>query len=84
MVIVLKRVSATMVALVLLLIMITVLMFPAQGSEIKLPIIMYHHISEKEDWLNDYTITPEEFESDIKSLLMMVSRVFMYMLCRSF
>lgn len=31
----------------------------------KLPIIMYHHVSEKQNLLNDFTITPEQFENDL-------------------
>lgn len=34
----------------------------------ELPVIMYHHISENNSLLNDYVITPEEFENDIKYL----------------
>lgn len=30
-----------------------------------LPIVMYHHISEKSNLLNDFTITPTQFENDI-------------------
>lgn len=39
-----------------------------ESEEIKLPVIMYHHISEKGSLLNEYVITPEEFESDIAYL----------------
>lgn len=31
----------------------------------KLPIIMYHHISERKEALNQFTITPQQFEKDI-------------------
>lgn len=34
----------------------------------ELTVLMYHHISEKSSLLNDYTITPEEFEKDMKYL----------------
>lgn len=34
-------------------------------EEIPLPVIMYHHISGDENALNDYVISPEEFEGDI-------------------
>jgi peptidoglycan/xylan/chitin deacetylase (PgdA/CDA1 family) len=34
----------------------------------QLPVIMYHHISESTSLLNDYVITPDEFENDIKYL----------------
>lgn len=40
----------------------------AFGKEISLPVIMYHHISNKPDLLGTYVISPEEFESDIKYL----------------
>lgn len=33
-----------------------------------LPVVMYHHISEREDLLGEYVITPEEFENDLKYL----------------
>lgn len=34
----------------------------------ELLVIMYHHISERSSLLNDYVITPEEFENDLKYL----------------
>lgn len=34
----------------------------------KLPIIMYHHIIEKQDRLNKFAITPAQFENDLKYL----------------
>lgn len=34
-------------------------------EEIKLPIIMYHHISEKQKLLNDFVVTPQQFEKDM-------------------
>lgn len=37
-------------------------------STASLPVIMYHHISEKGNLLGDYVITPEEFESDMQYL----------------
>lgn len=36
------------------------------NDKIKLPIIMYHHISKKASALGDYVITPNQFESDLK------------------
>ena len=36
------------------------------NDKIKLPIIMYHHISKKSSALGDYVITPEQFETDLK------------------
>lgn len=35
------------------------------NNGIKLPIIMYHHISKSESRLNDFTIKPEQFEKDM-------------------
>ena len=41
----------------------------AQEVETKeLLVIMYHHISERSSLLNNYVITPEEFENDLKYL----------------
>ncbi|MEG0979525.1 MAG: polysaccharide deacetylase family protein [Oscillospiraceae bacterium] len=37
-----------------------------ESRGIKLPIIMYHHISSNKGRLNAYVVTPEQFESDIK------------------
>lgn len=34
-------------------------------NEIEIPIIMYHHIQENEDTLNEFMVTPEKFEKDI-------------------
>lgn len=45
-----------------------ILVFPVFGKEISLPVIMYHHISEKPSLLGTYVISPEEFENDIKYL----------------
>lgn len=39
-----------------------------QTKTVRVPVIMYHHISEREELLNDYVITPQEFESDIAYL----------------
>ena len=33
---------------------------------VKLPILMYHHLSEKQSKLNKYTVSVEEFENDLK------------------
>lgn len=38
------------------------------SESIDLPIIMYHHILEEESQLNDYTISPQEFRTDLKFL----------------
>ena len=35
------------------------------SNAIKLPIIMYHHISKSSARLNDFTISPEQFEKDM-------------------
>ncbi|MBR5496596.1 MAG: polysaccharide deacetylase family protein [Clostridia bacterium] len=39
-----------------------------EQRQFQLPVIMYHHISENTSLLNDYVITPQEFENDIKYL----------------
>ncbi len=36
-----------------------------ETESVKLPILMYHHISERKSKLNKYTISPNEFESDL-------------------
>lgn len=38
----------------------------ALEGNVRLPILMYHHLSETESKLNKYTISPEEFEADLK------------------
>lgn len=56
-------------AICLLIFIISVIFaYPVLGKEISLPVIMYHHISEKPELLGTYTISPEEFENDIKYL----------------
>ncbi len=35
---------------------------------IRLPIIMYHHFSEKQSKIGDYTLAPSQLESDLKEL----------------
>lgn len=35
------------------------------SNNVKLPIIMYHHISKSNARLNDFTISPEQFEKDM-------------------
>ncbi len=44
---------------------------PVINTSIKkpLPVIMYHHVSEKESLLNKYTVSVEELESDLVYLL---------------
>lgn len=37
----------------------------SNNNNIKLPIIMYHHISKNNARLNDFTISPEQFEKDM-------------------
>lgn len=36
------------------------------NNGVKLPIIMYHHIIEKQERLNKFAITPKQFENDLK------------------
>ncbi len=38
----------------------------ANYKEIKLPVLMYHHIMEKGKLIGDYCITPSQFEEDLK------------------
>ena len=37
-------------------------------APLRLPIVMYHHISERAQQWNDYVISPAEFESDLRYL----------------
>ena len=39
---------------------------PAEDNTIELPILMYHHMLKSSKLLGDYTITPTEFENDLK------------------
>ena len=39
-----------------------------QSAEVRLPIVMYHHIAESLSQWNDYVISPEEFASDLRWL----------------
>ena len=41
---------------------------PAEDNTIELPILMYHHMLKSSKLLGDYTITPTEFENDLKYL----------------
>lgn len=38
----------------------------AKSNGIRLPILMYHHVLDKSRSLNKYTVSPDEFESDLK------------------
>lgn len=38
-------------------------------TEVNVPIIMYHHIEENEDLLNDFMVTPEKLERDIIKII---------------
>lgn len=59
-----KRILAIFTALILF--------FPVIGAgasaSIKLPIVMYHHISPEKNAQNEYVISPEEFRSDMEYL----------------
>lgn len=61
-----KKTFAAVVCLAVCMAVMFVL--TAFGKEISLPVIMYHHISEKPSLLGTYVISPEEFENDIKYL----------------
>ena len=59
-----KRVSCCLLILLLLL-----SLAPVRAEEaLRLPIVMYHHISEKPGQWNDYVISPAEFEADLRWL----------------
>ena len=40
----------------------------AEGTVQKLPVIMYHHLSENESKLNDYTVSPSQLEADLMAI----------------
>lgn len=40
----------------------------AAQAEVRLPVVMYHHVSQNAARWNDYVISPEELESDMKYL----------------
>ena len=37
-------------------------------TEIDLPVIMYHHINKNPKYLNNYTVSPDEFRRDLEYL----------------
>ena len=41
---------------------------PAEPVGIELPIVMYHHVLKEQARLNKYTISPDEFRSDMEYL----------------
>ena len=41
----------------------------AQTQSVKLPIIMYHHITEDENKAGKYTVTTDEFENDLENIV---------------
>jgi len=50
-----------------------ILILPASAAQdtencIKLPIVMYHHLSPKQKMLGDYVLSPDELESDLQYL----------------
>lgn len=59
-------------AIITLFVAASVLLVSADSSKvdnnnkIALPIIMYHHISEKSSSLGNYVVSPEQFENDLK------------------
>ena len=59
----------TAVAAAVLAAFLTVAVFavkPVYSEGVPLPVVMYHHISPKYELQNEYTISPEEFENDMK------------------
>ena len=59
-------------AIITLFVAASVLLVSADSSKVDnnnktaLPIIMYHHISEKSSALGNYVVSPEQFENDLK------------------
>lgn len=66
------KINYRLIALVCALIMILCIFvsadFLADDKDVRLPVIMYHHISKDPSALNAYVISPEELENDIKYL----------------
>lgn len=61
-----KRLSCFLLILLLLL---SPAPMPVRAEEtLRLPIVMYHHISENPQQWNDYVISPAEFEADLRYL----------------
>ena len=53
----------------LLILLLTLSLAPVRAqAPLRLPIVMYHHISERSSQWNDYVISPAEFESDLRYL----------------
>lgn len=65
-----RQITIRLAAFAMAIVSLAVTVFAVQQSktEIKLPIIMYHHISKNYKALGDYVISQKQFESDIKYL----------------
>ena len=59
-----ERIAAILAALLLL----APQAVRTQAKEVRLPVVMYHHISKNPAQWNDYVISPEEFEDDLRYL----------------
>ena len=46
----------------------TVALKPAETGAVRLPVLMYHHLSEKQSALGPYVVTPAQFRSDLLTL----------------
>ena len=63
-----KRTKIALAALLTAALSLTLaLCLPARaaGESVALPIVMYHHVSEKPGNWNDYVVSPAELESDL-------------------
>ena len=58
----------SVISMVLILLLLLPLLPVGAEEPLRLPIVMYHHISENPRQWNDYVISPGEFESDLRCL----------------
>jgi len=62
-----KKIVAIIISLCLS-VSLVIIVSADRKEAVRLPIVMYHHISSKATSLNDYVISPEEFRSDMEYL----------------
>ena len=60
--------KTTGIIIALLLILTPKALAAEEAEEVRLPIVMYHHISRRPEMWNDYVVSLEEFRSDMKYL----------------
>ena len=60
--------KTTGIIIALLLILTPKALAAEEAEEVRLPIVMYHHISRRPEMWNDYVVSLEEFSSDMKYL----------------